>query len=175
MNSVKICDRNERFCINTLLTENRMNKSFNWRAFVSFGLFISFVILLVSGVILYVGPSGKGGSGMVWEIIGLTKQEWQKQHIIFGFTFSILSLFHLLAMNWKAFFSYLKAKTTAGFNQAIEMAVIVVLSLFFGIGTQFEIKPFSSILNFGKTISKSWDGSKVQESGRLQRSGNPAR
>lgn len=152
-----------------------MNKSFSWRAFISFGLFISFIMLLVSGVILYAGPSGKGTPGVVWEIIGLTKQGWQKQHIIFGFAFSILSLFHLSAMNWKAFFSYLKAKATAGINRPAEIAVIVVLALFFGIGTNFDIKPFSSVLNIGKTISKSWDGNKTQQSGRLQKSGNPER
>lgn len=149
-----------------------MNKTFSWRAFISFGLFISFIMILASGVILYVGPSGKGTPGVVWEIIGLTKQGWQKQHIIFGFAFSILSLFHLSAMNWKTFFSYMKAKATAGINRPVELTVIVVLSLIFGIGTHFDIKPFSSVLDFGKSISKSWNGNKTQQSGRLQRSGN---
>jgi len=152
-----------------------MNKSFSWRAFISFGLFISFILILVSGVILYIGPSGKGKPGMVWEIIGLTKQGWQKQHIIFGFAFSILSLFHLSAMNWKTFFSYLKAKATAGINRPVELTVIVVLALVFGLGTHFDIKPFSSVINFGKTISKSWDGNNTQQPGKLLKSMSPAR
>lgn len=135
-----------------------MNTSFSWRAFISFGLFVSFVMLLLSGVILYSGPSGKGNPGVVWEIIGLTKQGWQKQHIIFGFAFSILSLFHLLSMNWKTFNSYLKSITKAGIKRPVELALIVVLALFFGIGTHFGIMPFSNVLDFGKTISKSWNG-----------------
>lgn len=152
-----------------------MNKSFSWRVFISFGIFISFIILLVSGVILYAGPSGKGNSRVVWEIIGLTKQGWQKQHIIFGFTFSILSMFHLSVMNWKPFFSYLKAKAKAGISRPAELTVIVFLALLFGIGTHFNIKPFSSVLDFGKSISKSWEGNTTQQSGGLQRTGNPGR
>lgn len=152
-----------------------MNKSFSWRTFISFGLFISFIMLLVSGVILYIGPSGKGNPGVVWEIIGLTKQGWQKQHIIFGFTFSILSIVHLSVMNWKPFFSYLKTKAAEGINRPAELAFIVVLALFFGIGTHYNIKPFSSVLDFGKIISKSWDGNNTQQSGKLQKSGTPDR
>jgi hypothetical protein len=152
-----------------------MNKSFSWRAFISLGLFISFIMLLLSGVILYVGPSGKGAPGVVWEIIGLTKQGWQKQHIIFGFTFAILSLFHLSAMNWKTFFSYLKSKTTAGISRPVELAVIVLLALFVGIGTHFDLKPFSSVLDFGKTISKSWNGNNAQQQERSPKYGNPDR
>jgi hypothetical protein len=152
-----------------------MNKSFSWRAFISFGLFVSFIVLLLSGVILYIGPSGKGNSGVVWEIIGLTKQAWQKQHIIFGFAFSIFSVFHLSAMNWKSFFSYLKSKAGEGLSRPVELSAILVMALFFGIGTYVGIQPFSGVLDFGKNISKSWDGKTVQQPRGLQRSADLAR
>jgi hypothetical protein len=64
-----------------------MNKSFSWRIFTSFGLFLSFFMILVSGVILFIFP-GSRGSNVVWEMAGLTKPAWQNQHIIFGFAFS---------------------------------------------------------------------------------------
>lgn len=150
-----------------------MNRSFSWRAFISIGLFISFIMLLLSGVILYLGPSAKGTPGVVWEIIGLTKQGWQKQHIIFGFTFSILSMFHLSTMNWKTFISYLKSKTTEGMKRPVELVVIFLLALIFGIGTHFGIMPFSSVLDFGKTVSKSWDVNKAQPTERPVISGKP--
>ena len=69
-------------------------------------------MLLISGVLLYIFPGGRGNSGFVWEMFGLTKPTWQNQHIIFGFAFSILGLFHFLVINWNAFFSYIKTKTT---------------------------------------------------------------
>ena len=132
-----------------------MNKSFNWRVFTSFGLFLSFFMLLVSGVILYIFP--ERSPGVVWAMGGLTKPAWQNQHIIFGFAFSLLSLGHLFLINWHAFFSYLKTKTAQGISRPAELLIIIILSLFVGIGTWFGIQPFSGILEFGRGISKSWE------------------
>ena len=132
-----------------------MNRSFNWRSFTSFGLFLSFLMILVSGVILYIFPGR--APGFVWELCGLSKPAWQNQHIIFGFAFSILSLCHLFFINWKAFFSYLKSKAKTGLQSPGELLVILVLSLFFGFGTYFKVQPFSGILDLGRSISNSWD------------------
>ncbi len=131
-----------------------MKKSFSWRVFTSFGLFLSFFMLLVSGVILYIFPGRT--PGFIWEMGGLTKPAWQNQHIIFGFAFSLLSLGHLFLINWHAFLSYLKTKTTQGMERPAELLTILMLSLVVGFGTFFNILPFSAILEFGKKISNSW-------------------
>jgi hypothetical protein len=104
-------------------------------------------------------------------MFGLTKPAWQNQHIIFGFAFSILGLFHLLVINWKAFFSYIKTKTTEGLNRPGELMIIVLLGLFVGVGTYYKIQPFSGILEFGKSIAKSFDGNNTQEPKGLQGAG----
>lgn len=132
-----------------------MQKSYSWRVFTSFGLFLSFFMLLVSGVILYIFPARS--PGVIWELGGLTKPAWQDQHIIFGFAFSLLSLGHLFLVNWRAFLSYLKAKSAQGVQRPAELLTIVILSLIVGFGTYFGVQPFSAILEFGKNISKSWE------------------
>ncbi|NTW69322.1 MAG: DUF4405 domain-containing protein [Chlorobiaceae bacterium] len=148
-----------------------MNKdSFSWRKFTSFGLFLSFLMILLSGVILYIFP-GSRGSGFVWEMGGLTKPAWQHQHIIFGFAFSLFSLCHLFLINWKAFFSYLKTKTASGVKRPTEMAIIALLSLFTVVGTLFGIQPFSGIIELGKGISKSWDADAKPEVAAPERGG----
>ena len=132
-----------------------MQKSYSWRVFTSFGLFLSFFMLLVSGVILYIFPARS--PGVIWELAGLTKPAWQDQHIIFGFAFSLLSLGHLFFVNWNAFLSYLKTKTSQGMQRPAELLTIIILSLVVGFGTYFSIQPFSAILDFGKKISNSWE------------------
>ena len=112
-------------------------------------------MLLVSGVILYIFPGRT--PGFAWEMGGLTKPAWQNQHIIFGFAFSLLSLGHLFLINWHAFLSYLKTKTTQGMKRPVELLTISILSLLVGTGTYFGIQPFSGILEFGKGISRSWE------------------
>lgn len=132
-----------------------MNRSFSWRVFTSFGLFLSFLMILVSGVILFIFPPRT--PGVMWQLLGLSKPAWQNQHIIYGFAFSILSLCHLFFINWKAFFSYVQSKTKEGLQNPRELLVIAALFLLFGFGTFFKIQPFSGILEIGKSISNSWD------------------
>ena len=139
-----------------------MKKSFNWRVFISFGLFIALVMMLVSGVILYISPPGRVANWTDWRLIGLTKRGWQHQHIIFGFAFLILSLFHLFVINWKAFFSYLKSKTAEGVKSPAELLSIITLSALFGIGTYYGIQPFSAVIKFGDAISGSWERQEKQ-------------
>ena len=134
-----------------------MKKSFSWRKFISFGLVLSFFMLLVSGVILYIAPPGRVANWTDWRMLGLTKTGWQNQHAVFGFAFAILSIFHLFFINWKAFLSYLKAKTTEGLKSPKELFTSVLLFLLFGAGTYSVVQPFSAIIDFGNHISASWE------------------
>jgi hypothetical protein len=137
--------------------ELKVKKTFNWRIFISFGLLLSFLMLLVSGVILYISPPGRVANWTDWRMLGLSKRGWINQHTIFGFGFAILSIFHLFFINWKAFLSYLKTKASAGLKSPFELFVIVTLALFFGVGTYFSLQPFSAVIDFGNSISASWE------------------
>ncbi len=139
-----------------------MKKSFCWRVFISFGLFIAVVMMLVSGVILYISPPGRVANWTDWRMIGLTKRGWQHQHIIFGFAFLILSIFHLFVINWKVFFCYLKSKTTEGLKSPGELLTIIILSALFGVGTYYGIQPFSAVIKFGNAMSDSWERQEKQ-------------
>jgi hypothetical protein len=134
-----------------------MKKSFSWRIFISFGLLLSFLMLLVSGVILYISPPGRVANWTDWRMLGLTKTGWENQHAIFGFAFAILSLFHLFFINWKAFLSYLKTKTGEGLKSPKELFGSVVLALIFGTGTFYALQPFSAVIDFGNSVSESWE------------------
>ena len=139
-----------------------MKKSFNWRVFISFGLFIALLMMLVSGVVLYISPPGRVANWTDWRMIGLTKRGWQNQHIIFGFSFLILTIFHLFFINWKAFLSYLKSKSNEGLKNPGELFTIIVLSALFGAGTYFGMQPFSAVIKFGDAISGSWERQEKQ-------------
>jgi hypothetical protein len=134
-----------------------MKMSFSWRVFISFGLFMALLMMLVSGVVLYIAPPGRVANWTDWRLIGLTRTGWRNQHLIFGFAFILLSLFHLFLVNWKAFFSYIKSKTTQGIKSPAELISILLLSSFFGIGTFYGTQPFSEIIDFGNRFSSSWE------------------
>ncbi|NTU57881.1 MAG: DUF4405 domain-containing protein [Chlorobiaceae bacterium] len=132
-----------------------MKKSFSWRALTSFSLFLSFMILVVSGVILYVYPGGIAPG--ISEFGGLTKPAWLNQHIIFSIIFTLFSLFHLCFINREAFVSYLKKKQAQGWLRPVELLATVVFFAFAAIGTHTRMQPFSGILNAGREIAGSME------------------
>lgn len=134
-----------------------MKKSFNWRIFISFGFLLAFLILLVSGLVLYISPPGRVANWTDWRILGLTKRGWENQHTVFSFAFAILSVFHLFVINWNAFLSYLKTKTTQGLKSPKELLASSILFLVFAAGTMYAVQPFSAIIDFGNRISESWE------------------
>ncbi|MBN1279957.1 MAG: DUF4405 domain-containing protein [Chlorobium sp.] len=134
-----------------------MKKKFSWRIFISFALLLSFLMLLVSGVILYIAPPGRVANWTDWRMLGLTKTGWSNQHAIFGFAFAILSIFHLFFINWKAFLSYLKTKTAQGLKSPAELFSSIFLALLCGFGTFYAIQPFEAIIDFGNNVSASWE------------------
>lgn len=131
--------------------------TFSWKAFISLGLFMAFLMLFVSGIVLYLAPPGRVANWTNWQIMGLSKSEWQNQHNLFGLAFVILSIFHLFSINWKAFWSYIAAKTHAGVGKPFEVFSIVLLTVVFGVGTHLEIQPFSAVVDFGNFLSESWE------------------
>lgn len=80
-----------------------MKKKFSWKSFISFGLFFYFFVIFFSGIILYIAPPGRIANWTNWELIGLTKSQWQTMHTNFSYLFAILSIFHLFTANsaWK--------------------------------------------------------------------------
>ncbi len=134
-----------------------MKNKFFWKSFVSFSLLWSFVIILVSGSVLYISPPGRVANWTVWTLFGFSKASWQAIHTIFSYSFVILSVFHLFVLNWKVFWLYLVTKKSNGLNKSKEFLVSIVLVIVVFIGTYFNIQPFRAVINFGKWTSESWE------------------
>lgn len=132
-------------------------QSFKWRVFISAGLLLTSVVLLVSGVVLFISPPGRVANWTNWNLLGLTKTGWQNQHIIFGFAFIILSIFHLFVINWKAFLSYIKSKASKGLNSPLELAASLLLFVALAVGTFWHLPPFEQIIALGERLSAPWE------------------
>ncbi len=132
-------------------------KKFHWRSFVSFGLFFSFLVMTVSGVILYIAPPGRVSNWSNWELWGLTKAGWQSLHTNFSLFFLILGIFHLFSINWKAFLAHIRSKATKELNRKKEMVISTLLSVFIFIGVIVNIPPFRTIMTWGESLTESWE------------------
>jgi len=127
----------------------------NIRKITSMTMFVSFIFLVLTSIILYIVPYGRVAYWADWHLWGLTKGQWGDLHINLGFLFLFAGLLHMF-YNWAPIKAYMKNKSkelkvfTPSFNVAL------ILTLVVGFGTYFEIPPMSTVINFGNSIK---DGS----------------
>jgi hypothetical protein len=128
---------------------------FNWRAFTSLYITLSFIIMIISGVILYIAPPGRIAKWTYIPILGLEKEQWQALHTIFTFLFIVANGFHLY-FNWNSFLSYLKDKKSEVFRLRKELisAFFITSGIFYLV--LFNMQPFKSVLDFGESMKNDW-------------------
>jgi len=131
------------------------SRKFNWRAFVSLYVSFSFLIMVVSGIILYLAPAGRIAKWTHIYILGLEKHSWQEIHIIFTFLFVIAGGFHIW-FNWKPFVSYLRRKVQQNISLRKELFAAMSVVVFLMVSTLLSIPPFSTVIEFGEALTDSW-------------------
>lgn len=112
---------------------------------------LSFLVLIVNSVALYIVPQGRVAHWADWRFWGLTREEWADQHIVIGVLF-LLAIFLHTYYNWKPFVSYLKNKVrqfrlfTLDFNLALLITAVCT------VGAYFTTPPFNWVLDAGVAI-----------------------
>lgn len=79
------------------------------RKITSLTALLSFVVLILNSVILYIMPQGRVAYWADWHLWGLDKPAWGNQHIIVGVLFLVAIFMHIY-YNWKLIISYFKNK-----------------------------------------------------------------
>ena len=128
---------------------------FKFRGFTSLLMFFSFLISLISGIVLYFPPQGKIARWTHWTFLGLDKEMWGALHINSSLIVFIIVIFHLY-YNWKVLFRYVKHKALMAFNLKLEFFSAAALSLFIILATLYSIEPFRTIINWNDDIKNYW-------------------
>lgn len=132
-----------------------MNNKFSWQSFISIGLLLSFIIMLISGVVLYIAPEGSLSRWIGWDILNLTKSQWEQQHTVFSYLFVIFSVLHILLINWDLLISYFVPGKMV-FSGYKELIIAFVIIIFVFIGTLANMGPFKFIVSLGDEISENY-------------------
>ncbi|MDZ7582969.1 MAG: DUF4405 domain-containing protein [Deltaproteobacteria bacterium] len=112
---------------------------------------ISFLLLVLNSIVLYIAPHGRITYWADWRFWGLTKTEWGNQHVIIGLLF-LLAIFLHTYYNWNPIVAYLKNKArkvrifTREFNIALLLVIVCT------IGAYAEMAPFRWVLTFSESI-----------------------
>ena len=124
------------------------------RKIASLTALVSFVLEVITSVILYIVPPGRVAYWADWHLWGLSKTEWGAMHINLGVLFLLAISFHIY-YNWKPITAYLKSKAKQVKIFTREFNVALILSILFISGTYFEIPPLSWIIELEETVKDS--------------------
>jgi hypothetical protein len=123
------------------------------RKIISLTEFLSFFLLLLTSIVLYVVPEGRVAYWSDWRWMGLSKSQWGDLHVNFGFLFVLAGIIHIY-LNWKPIIQYLKDRAkkikifTASFNIALILMVLCA------VGTYFALPPFSWVLSISESFKE---------------------
>jgi hypothetical protein len=131
-------------------------RSFNMRGFTSLLLTLSFMVMVFSGVMLFLTPRGRVANWTDWTLLGLGKHQWGAVHIVNSLCFVGVAALHLY-LNWSLFVSYLKKRAVAGLHMKRELAVATVVCVLLLVGTIASVPPFSSIMALQEDIKDYWE------------------
>lgn len=101
---------------------------FDLRKFISFSALLSFCLLALSGVTMFLRPEGSIARWTGWEVFWLNKKGWEAVHIALSALFIILVTTHIL-LNRKALWKYLKGRAESTFHFGRELAAAGALVL----------------------------------------------
>ncbi len=123
------------------------------RKITSMTMLVSFLLLAVTSVILYIVPHGRVAYWSDWRLWGLSKTQWDNLHINLGFLFLLAGVVHIV-YNWNPILAYMKdrARNLRIFTPAFSTALL--LCLLVTAGTLLDIPPMSTVIHIGEAIKE---------------------
>ncbi|MFZ5833141.1 MAG: DUF4405 domain-containing protein [Planctomycetota bacterium] len=129
---------------------------FRWQPFTSLFLTLAFLVLSVSGTILYFSPRGRMANWSGWTLFGLSKEGWALLHINLALIFLFMALLHLI-FNWNVFWRYIKKRGSAALNLKAEMLLALLLAAGLTVGSIYEVPPLGQLMSWNMQIKDYWE------------------
>lgn len=125
------------------------------RGLTSFFTLFGFIIMAVTGLVLYVVPAGRVAYWTNWEMAALTKDQWGNIHILSSILFIVAGAFHTY-FNWKPLMNYFKDKAKRGVKLRRELWITVVVSVWIVVSSIWPFPPLSYLLDFNEYVRAAW-------------------
>lgn len=123
-------------------------RPFHKRGWVVFMVGLSAVVLLVSGIVLFIAPSGRIANTTQWALLWLDKDGWVNLHNVFAILFVAGLVWHLV-FNWKPLSNYVVSRATHHLNLKREMLVALAVILALVVMAAQELPPVSHLADLG--------------------------
>lgn len=123
---------------------------------VSLTLAFSFLIMSITGIILYITPKGKVAYWSHWKMFGLSKIQWVDIHITSMILFIVIAIWHIY-YNWKPLMSYIKNSAKQITLLKKELLIAFFVNVLFVSGALIGVQPFQTVLDINEDIKTYWE------------------
>lgn len=131
------------------------SKPIHTRGLTSFFTLFGFLVMSITGLVLYVVPAGRIAYWINWKLISLTKTDWGNIHILSSILFIVAGAFHIY-LNWKALMNYFKSKVTKGIKLRRELSISSAVLLLVVVSSLYRLPPLSYLLDLNEFIKDAW-------------------
>jgi hypothetical protein len=125
------------------------------RSLIAFIVTWAFVILTITGLVLYVVPQGRVAYWTHWSLLGLGKEQWGDVHMMFGGIFIVTGIIHLY-FNWKPFKKFLADRVKGKLQLKQEFVIAMTFSVVIVVMSIFHIPPVSWVFDLNQSLKDSW-------------------
>lgn len=125
-----------------------------FRKTVSLTGFLSFVLLLLTSVVLYFEPQGRVAYWADWRFIGLAKDQWDALHISLGILFILSGLIHVW-YNWKSVTNYMRNRAKQLIVLTPPLVMALAVTLYFTFGALLGLPGVQQLLDFSAWLKNS--------------------
>jgi hypothetical protein len=126
------------------------------RKLISWISFLSFIVLGLTGMVLYFTPQGRIANWADWRFLQLSKDNLGEIHVIVSILFLISAIWHIV-LNWRPLVNYLKStRKKISFAKA-EFVLALFITLVFALGAYWHIPPFGTTLNALAGVKTHWE------------------
>ena len=109
---------------------------------------------MLSGIILFIAPSGRVARDLNWRILGLDKEGWEAVHTVIGYISIIFAGFHLI-LNRRFLINYLRNRARQ-FRLRPEFVLALILVALLSLGSALNWTPFKNLMDWGESLSAGW-------------------
>jgi hypothetical protein len=125
-----------------------------FRNFISLTAMVSFAVLVLTGIVLFVQPHGRVAYWVDWRLLGLSKTQWDSTHINAGILFLLAIVFHIY-YNWRSIALYLKDKAGRLWVNNRPLGIALLITALVVCGTIAGTPPFCWVMDLNESIKGS--------------------
>jgi len=114
-----------------------------------------FLVMSITGLVLYIVPQGRVAYWTVWKLAGLTKTQWDNIHILSSLLFIVAGAFHLY-FNWKPLLNYLRDKVQGGVRLKKELGLTAAGLVLVTVSAIWSLPPLSYLLDLNAAVKEAW-------------------